>query len=147
SPPPLPVGVVLPARGPELARAHDLGADARLVLLGERVVGAGRAARASQDRGPEAGGDHPLVQPMAGVTEGRLERQALAGPETVQRYGEVVNAGPCHLLAPFDCCPRVETSARAGIHRSRWKLSRRDEFRGPGRSTRAHTLRARDRRP
>jgi hypothetical protein len=41
----LPVGVVLPARWAELARAHDLGADARIVLLGERVVDAGGALR------------------------------------------------------------------------------------------------------
>src|SRR3954465_11980200 len=100
SPPPLPVGVVGPARWAELARPHDLGADPRLVLLGKRVVDAGGAPRASQDRGTEAGGDHPLVQPMAGVTEGRVECLALAGRETIQRYGEVVNAGPCHLLAP-----------------------------------------------
>ena len=75
APPPLPVGVVLPARRAELARAHDLGADARLVLLGERVVDAGAAARRRHDRGAEAGGEHPLVQPVAGVTEGRLERR------------------------------------------------------------------------
>lgn len=70
SPPAFPVGVVLPARGAELAGAHDLGADARLVLLGERVVDADGAALASQDRRAEAGGDHPLVQPVAGVAEG-----------------------------------------------------------------------------
>src|SRR5262249_15401279 len=84
----------------ELARAHDLGADARLVLLGERVVDAAGAARAPEDRGTEACGDHPLVQPMAGVTEGRVERQALAGPEAIQRNREVVNAGPRHVVAP-----------------------------------------------
>ena len=84
APPPRPIGVVLPARRAELARAHDLGADARLVLLGDRVVDADGAARASHDPGAEAGGDHPLVQPMAGVAHGGVECLALAGGEAIQ---------------------------------------------------------------
>src|SRR5213593_1329503 len=43
APPPSPVGVVLPARRTELPRTHDLGADPRLVLSRECIVGA-RAA-------------------------------------------------------------------------------------------------------
>jgi hypothetical protein len=87
----LPVGVVLPARWAELARAHDIGADARLVLLGERVVDARGAALASQDRGTEAGGEHPLDQPLAGVPDGRVGCLALAGRER--------SRSPCALLA------------------------------------------------
>src|SRR3954453_16711164 len=120
SPPALPVGVVLPARWAELARAHDLGADPRLVLLGERVVDAGGAPRASHDRGTEAGGDHPLVQPMAGVTEGRFECLTVASRETVQRDGEVVNGGPCHLLAPT-----------ARLRSGGWRLPASPKFIGP----------------
>src|SRR4051794_441284 len=119
-PPPLPVGVVLPARWAELARAHDLGADPRLVLPGERVVDAGGAPGASHDRGTEARGDHPLVQPMAGVTEGRFECLTVAGRETVQRDGEVVNAGPCHLLTPT-----------ARLRSGGWRLPPTARFIGP----------------
>src|SRR4051794_6516904 len=112
--------IVLPARWAELVRAHDLGADARLVLLGKRVVDAGGPALASQDRGTEAGRHHPLVQPVAGMTERRVEGLALAGREAIQRYGEVVDAGPCHLsLRLLGCFARVQTSADPEIHRSR----------------------------
>src|SRR4028119_2308739 len=76
APPPSPVGVVLPARRTELPRTHDLGADTRLVLLGERVIDAGGAALASQDRGTEAGGEQPLGPPAAGGTPGRGRRAA-----------------------------------------------------------------------
>jgi hypothetical protein len=90
---PLPVGVVLPARRAELVRAHDLGPDARLALLGPRVVHAGAAAGAAQDRRAEAGGEHPLHEPVPGVPERRVGGLALAGGEAVQRDGEVGNAG------------------------------------------------------
>jgi hypothetical protein len=53
---------------------------------------------------------------MAGVSEGLVEGEALAGRETIQGDGEVVNAGPCHLLTPSARplvlgSPRVETFA------------------------------------
>src|SRR5215207_10177817 len=60
----LPVRVLVPAGVAELAGAHDLGADARVVLLDEGVVDAAAAAGL-----PPAGGEHPLVQPLPGVTE------------------------------------------------------------------------------
>src|SRR5215204_2633493 len=85
APPPSPVGVVLPFWRTELPRTHDLGADTRLALLGERVIDAGCAALASQDRGTEAGGEHPLGQPSAGMTHGRVCALALTGGEAVQR--------------------------------------------------------------
>jgi hypothetical protein len=112
--------------GPNFVRAHHLGADARLVLLGERVVDAGGAALPTQDRGTKARSDHPLTQPMAGMTEGRVGCPALAGRETIQRYGEVVNAGPCHLLAPSArLLSRVETSADPEFIAPARKLSAR----------------------
>ena len=45
---------------------------------------------------PELGGEHPLVQTMAGVAERGVERQALAGPETVQGDREVVDTDLGH---------------------------------------------------
>src|SRR3954451_13258129 len=92
APPALPVGVVLPAGRAELVRAHDLGADAVLVLLGDRVIDAGAAATLeSHDRGTEAGCEHPPGQPTGGVAHGGVERLGLAGAEAIQRDGEVVN--------------------------------------------------------
>jgi hypothetical protein len=100
-PPPAPLRVVLPAGRAELAGAHDLRADAVLVALGECVVGAGIAGRASAiaahaQRRPESGREHPPVEPVAGVTERRFGGQPLAGCESVERDREVVDADAGH---------------------------------------------------
>src|SRR3954449_6129529 len=68
-PPSLVVGVVLPSRRTELPRPHDLGADAGKELLGKGVVGAAASAVLAEHRVPVPGGEHPLVQPMAGMAE------------------------------------------------------------------------------
>jgi hypothetical protein len=72
-----------------LSGAHDLGADPRTVLLDEDVIDAAATAGPL----PPPGGEHPLVQPVAGVTEMRVLALTLTGAETVERDGEVVNAG------------------------------------------------------
>src|SRR5581483_5486017 len=85
APPPAPLGVVVPARRTELARAHDLGADPRPVTLRHRVVEAFAPTRLAEDLAArETGGEHPLVEPLAGVTERRVERQPLTGGEAVE---------------------------------------------------------------
>src|SRR5919107_4762879 len=117
APPPSPVGVVLPARRTEFPRTHDLGADTRLVLLGERVIDAGGAALASQDPGTEAGGEQPLGQPPAGVTHGRVRALALTGGEAVQRDGEVVDPCACHVPASVRMSDG-STAATAAIRRT-----------------------------
>lgn len=97
APPAPPLRVVLPPRRPELAGAHDLRADAGAVTLCERVVD----AHAARDVGrldephlvPEAGGEHPLVEPLPRVTERGLGGQALARGEPVERDREVVHPG------------------------------------------------------
>jgi hypothetical protein len=88
APPALPVRVVLPAGRAELVGAHDLGADAVTVALGEGVVDAGGSAGI-----PEPGTEHPLVQPLARVAERGIGGLRLAGGESVERDGQVVN--PC----------------------------------------------------
>jgi len=89
------------------------------VLLGQRVIYAGGAARASQDRVAEAGGEHPLDKPVAGVAERGFECLALTGGESVERHGEVMDAGPCHLLAPSArLLPRVRISAGLDSHQA-----------------------------
>ena len=42
---------------------------------------------------PPPGLEHPLVQPVAGVAERRLEALTFAGAETVERDGEELDAG------------------------------------------------------
>jgi hypothetical protein len=72
----------------ELSGTHDLGADPRIVLLDEGVVDAATTAGL-----PPPGGEHPFVQPLAGVTEMCVVALTLTGAETVKRDGEVVDAG------------------------------------------------------
>ena len=105
-PPPAAPLVVGPDIGPraglraELAAAHDLGTEAMAMALGERVVDPRRSTGTAEHRAPEPGGEHPLVETMAGVTERRLERDAVAGPEPVQRDREVVDTDLGHGCLP-----------------------------------------------
>ena len=78
----------MPSGVPELPRPHDLGADPGIEQPHERVVDA--AATAGR---PRAGGEHPLMQPIPGVTEMLDVALALTGTEAVERDGEVLNAG------------------------------------------------------
>jgi hypothetical protein len=55
--------------------------------LDEGVVDAAAAAGL-----PPSGGEHPFVQPVAGVTEMCIGALTFAGAETVERDGEVVDA-------------------------------------------------------
>src|SRR5581483_6361865 len=73
APPALPVRVLVPTGRAELPGSHDLRADPRTVLLGEGVVDAAVPAGLAGNLAPEPGGEHPLVQPLAGVAEGFLE--------------------------------------------------------------------------
>jgi hypothetical protein len=85
APPAVPL-VVLPraALGAELVAPHDLRADPGTPGGRQRVVDAGAAA-AFALHGPERlGGEEPLHELLAGVTEGRVEALALARAEAVQ---------------------------------------------------------------
>jgi hypothetical protein len=64
---------------PKLPRAHDLSPDPRIVLLHEGVVDA-----AATTGLPPTGGEHPLVQPIPGVTEVGLVGLTFAGAEAVE---------------------------------------------------------------
>ena len=75
----LPVRVLVPAGVPELPGTHDLGADPGIELLGEGVVDAAAPAGL-----PPAGGEHPFVQPIPGVTEMQFGALALPGAEAVE---------------------------------------------------------------
>jgi hypothetical protein len=77
----------VPSGVSELPGAHDFGTDPGIVLLDEGVVDASAAGGL-----PIAGGEHPLVQSVAGVTEMCLGTLSFARAETVERYGEVVDA-------------------------------------------------------
>ena len=93
APPPAPLRIVLPARRAELARAHDLRTDPGSVLDGHRVIDPlGTARLAEEFTAAEPGGEHPLVEPMPGMAERRVEGLPLAGGEPVERDREVVDA-------------------------------------------------------
>jgi hypothetical protein len=67
------------------------------VRLGERVVGTGGpgTGRGTDDfaRIPEPGGEHPLVQALAGMGERRFTGLWLAGAEAVEGDREVADPG------------------------------------------------------
>ena len=83
----LPVRVLVPSGVAELPGPHDLGADPRIVPLDESVVDAAAAAGL-----PPSGGEHPFVQPVAGVTEMGIGALTFAGAKPVERDREVVDA-------------------------------------------------------
>jgi hypothetical protein len=72
----------------ELPCTHDLGTDPQFVLLGEGVVDA-----AATGGLPQPSGEHPLVQPVPGMTEMCFVGLTFAGTEAVERDGEVVDSG------------------------------------------------------
>ncbi len=59
----------------------------------EGVVDPAAAARLADHLVPPPCGEHPFVQPFAGVAERCLPSLTLTGAETVKRDGEVVDAG------------------------------------------------------
>jgi hypothetical protein len=100
-PPTLPLWVLMPSRRAELPSTHDLCADARSEQLRKGVVDAAGAAGLADTLVPPPGGEHPFVQPVAGVAERRVEALTFAGGETVERDGEVLDAGERHGWGPF----------------------------------------------
>jgi hypothetical protein len=83
----------MPSWGAELVRPHDLGADSRSEPLRERVINPAAAAGLADHPVPPLRGEHPFVQPFAGVAERCLLSLTLTGAETVKRDGEVVDTG------------------------------------------------------
>lgn len=83
----------MPSGVAELSGAHDLGADPGRELPREGVVEAAGPAGPADRLVPPPGGEHPLVQPFAGVAERRVTALPLTGAEAVERDGEVVDAG------------------------------------------------------
>ena len=93
--------VPIPVHGPacgraELPPAHDLGADGEAVPLSEGVVDPRAATGLAGRRAPPPGGEHPLVQPLPGVPERGVEREAVAGAEPIERDREVVHVDLGH---------------------------------------------------
>src|SRR5919109_5191929 len=98
TPPALPLRVLVPSGGAELPGTHDLGADPRGEQLQERVVDAAGAAGLADPRVPPPGDEHPLVQPFAGVAERCVVALTFTGGETVERDGDLLDAGAGHGL-------------------------------------------------
>jgi hypothetical protein len=59
----------MPSGRAELPGTHDLRADPRIVQPHDGVVDAAGPAGLADHLAPSPGGEHPLVQPVAGVTE------------------------------------------------------------------------------
>ena len=100
-PPPLPLVIgaeIGPGAclGTELPTAHDLRTEPEVDPLCERVVNTDAAAFLADHRVPEAGGEVPLVEAVAGVAERSVEREALAGAEPVEGDREVVDTDLGH---------------------------------------------------
>jgi hypothetical protein len=93
TPPARPFRILVPSWVTELSGAHDFGADPRTVLPQEGVVDAAAAAGLADHLVPPASGEHPFMQPIAGVPKRRVKAQAFAGAETVERDGEELDAG------------------------------------------------------
>ena len=93
TPPALPLHVLMPSGVAELPGTHDLGADPRSELPRQGVVDAAGAARLAESLVPPPGGEHPFVQPFAGVAERCVEALTFAGAETVEGDGEELDAG------------------------------------------------------
>src|SRR5919201_3980203 len=83
----LPLRVLVPSGMAELPGNHDLGADPKIELPREGVVDAATTVGL-----PPPGGEHPLVQPIPGVTEMCVVALTLPGAEAVERDGEVLDA-------------------------------------------------------
>src|SRR5215218_2278520 len=79
TPPALPLRVLVPSGVAKLPGTHDLGTDPRTEPLGEDVVDAAASAGL-----PPPGGEHPLVQPIPGVTEMCVVALTLTCAEAVE---------------------------------------------------------------
>src|SRR4051812_30131730 len=80
----LPLRVLVPSGVAELPGTHDLRADPGREQLRERVVDAAGAAGPADHLAPPPGGEHPFVQPFAGVTEMCMGALTLTGAEAVE---------------------------------------------------------------
>src|SRR5690348_697359 len=90
-PPPFPVLVSPGATlGAELVPPHNLGADAGAPVAGESIVDSGAPCLALHPL-EAAGWEEPLVEPVAGMPEGRFEALTLARTESVERNRQVVD--------------------------------------------------------
>src|SRR5262245_43439852 len=88
TPPALSVRILVPSGVAELAGPPDLRAAPLIVPVEEGVVDAAAATRR-----PPPGGEHPLMQPLAGVAERGFEAQAFDGAEAIERDGELLDVG------------------------------------------------------
>src|SRR5215218_10310884 len=79
----LPLRVLVPSGMAELPGTHDLGADPRSEQLREGVVDAAATTWLAEPA-PPPGGEHPLVQPIPGVTEMCVAALTLTGAEAVE---------------------------------------------------------------
>ena len=93
APPAFPFGVLVPAGIAELPGTHDLGADPLVMQSHPRIVDPAVPAGLTDHLVPPAGDKHPLVQPVTGVAERLVAAQTFAGPESVERDGEELDAG------------------------------------------------------
>jgi len=77
----------------ELPGTHYLGADPRSEQPQEGVIDAAGPAGPAEQLAAPPGGEHPVVQPLAGVAERCVEALTFASGEAVERDGDELDAG------------------------------------------------------
>jgi len=83
----------VPSGRAELPGTHDLGADLSSEQPQEGVVDAAAASGLASPLAPPPGDEHPLVKSFAGVAERCVQALTFAGGETVERDGDLLDAG------------------------------------------------------
>jgi hypothetical protein len=86
------VGVWNGGLGPHQPFHSGSSCDPRSEQPQEGVVDAAATAELADPLAPPPGGEHPVVQPFAGVTERCVEALTLTGGETVERDGDLLDA-------------------------------------------------------
>jgi hypothetical protein len=87
------IRVLVPSGVAELPGTHDLGADPGREQPQEGVIDAARPTRLAEHLSAPLGGEHPIVQPLAGMTERCVEALTIARGEAVERDGDELHAG------------------------------------------------------
>ncbi len=82
----------MPSGVAELPGPHDLGTDPGREQPHEGVIDATAATYLAEHLVAPPGGEHPLVQPFAGVAERRVPALTFAGGEAIERDGDELDA-------------------------------------------------------
>src|SRR3954466_13786221 len=97
----LPLRVLVPSGVAKLSGPHDLRTDLRSEQPQEGVIDAAGATWLAEHLAAPSGGEHPLMQPFAGVTERRVVALTFTGGEPRGRDGDELESGHVHSCFSF----------------------------------------------